>query len=130
MKPFVRGCVGFALCVAIVGCGGTPHRVYRGPRLRSGGYATDPVYAPPSELPYEQPPFQEPLREPVPDIAPPAPPVRPGDLTPGPSAALRLREEVPPPPSEDEESVQFIVPVPTPMPNARYPNESKPILEQ
>ncbi|OAI57106.1 hypothetical protein AYO47_08350 [Planctomyces sp. SCGC AG-212-M04] len=98
--------------------------------MRSGGYATDQVYAPPIEPPFEQPPFQEPLSQPGPDFAPPAPPARPGDLNPAPSAALRLREEVPAPPSEDEESVQFLFPAPTPMPNALYPNESKPILEQ
>jgi hypothetical protein len=129
MKSLVRGCVVFTLSVAVVGCGGAESRVWRGPRLRSGGYATDPMYAPPVDPGYQPTyPAPQPMLEPMPEMAPP---VRPDDLRPAPPQALRLQEELPPPPSEEEESVQFIVPVPpTSMPNALYPEDSKPILEQ
>jgi hypothetical protein len=128
MKPSARLCVGLALCLAAVGCGGAESRVWRGPRLRSGGYAADPVYAPPVE-PSPAPRMLEPVREPMPELAPP---VRLEDLQPPPAPTIRLEQELPAPPSEDEESVQFIYPAPpSSMPNALYPDDSpKPILEQ
>lgn len=124
MKPFVQGFACTVLCLAVCGCGGSQSRVWRGPRIRSTG---ESIYAPPVDPYYAAPPLIE--RAPLEQIAPP---VRPGDLEPLPTPAIRLQEELlPPPPAEDEESVQFILPVPpSSMPNALDPVDSRPILEQ
>ncbi len=127
MKPFIRGSVCTILCLAACGCGGARTRTWNGPRVRSTG---ESIYAPPVEpmLPaapqyHAPPPSQRSY-----DVAPP---VRPGDLEPMPTPALRLEQELPPPPVEAEESVQFLMPGPaSPMPNALYPDQSRPLLEQ
>ncbi|HVJ68375.1 MAG TPA: hypothetical protein VM510_10345, partial [Caulifigura sp.] len=109
------------LCTAVCGCGGSQGRVWRGPRIRSTG---ESIYAPPVEPPPEimaEPMYQQ-------DVAPP---IRPGDLEPVPTPAIKLEQELPPPPPEEQEAVQFLIPVqPSPMPNALSPAESKPVLEQ
>jgi len=95
--------------------------------MRAGypGTNSGSIYAPPVEPPREPSPFYE---QPQNEIAPP---VRPGDLEPLPTPAIRLETELPGPPSESEESVQFILPVPpSRMPNALDPVDSRPLLEQ
>jgi len=127
MKPLARHSIALALCCAAAGCGASESRVWRGPRLRSGGYVTDPAYAPPVEPP-PAPRMLEPMSEPMPELAPP---VRPQDLQPPPAPTIRFDQELPAPPDESEESVQYTVPAPpSSMPNALYPEESRPLLEQ
>ncbi|QDT53206.1 hypothetical protein Pan44_12220 [Caulifigura coniformis] len=126
MKSSLQGCLAIALCVASCGCGGAQARAWRGPRLRAGyPGANSSIYTPPVEPPREPAPVFEQPQDQI------APPVRPGDLEPAPTPAIRLEAELPAPPSESEESVQFMLPVPpSRMPNALDPVDSRPLLEQ